>query len=530
MTEFEGRREQVLTKVLRWATPVVALVLIGLTYFLGIRTERTGFVREVLDPGLKRIAQPVLNAFRGGPPKVTAFWIEVDSTGLDTLQRTLTRSAQAGWISAEAAPLVPAKVQVDGLVRNALVQLKPGPLDGVVPKQWPLQVRLPRGDTIRGMSTFDLLPVLDGAPLRTWLVQRALAEVGAPTFRDAFVEVWLNDRELALYTLHGSLDSTQLAAWGHTGAPVLWFDDELLMSAREDMEDRLFASELPSQGDWMGAPVITYRTGTTESAGTARAIAQLEQLRAGKLWASEVFATRALARCFALCDLLGAQDATGWWNLRFVADSTGRLVAVPQQAVAGTPITAIGALLSPAPIRFPAQGAGFRDHLFGDRTFFQDYIAYLDTFSTAGWMDTLFAHMAADLDVQEKIVAGEFPQAKLDRTVFEHDRTVIRQTLRPKELVLAYLDERAGVERLAVANVHALPVEVSALVAGNDTIRLPKPILLFPREREKPLSYSILNVDVPTGAPRPLHLLVNVFGLPEQRAALVRTWSSFPAN
>ena len=46
--------------LISWATPFLALVLIGLVYFLGVRTERTGFVREVLDPGLKRITNPVL--------------------------------------------------------------------------------------------------------------------------------------------------------------------------------------------------------------------------------------------------------------------------------------------------------------------------------------------------------------------------------------------------------------------------------------------------------------------------------------
>ncbi|MBK9534558.1 MAG: hypothetical protein IPO10_05170 [Flavobacteriales bacterium] len=38
-----------LYRLISWATPFLALVLIGLVYFLGVRTERTGFVREVLD-------------------------------------------------------------------------------------------------------------------------------------------------------------------------------------------------------------------------------------------------------------------------------------------------------------------------------------------------------------------------------------------------------------------------------------------------------------------------------------------------
>lgn len=54
-----------LQRLLRPFLPLVILAGLGLIYYLGVFSERTGFVREVLDPGLKRITLPVLNAFRG---------------------------------------------------------------------------------------------------------------------------------------------------------------------------------------------------------------------------------------------------------------------------------------------------------------------------------------------------------------------------------------------------------------------------------------------------------------------------------
>ena len=36
------------------------LVLIGLVFYLGARSERSGFVQEVLDPGFRRLSDPVL--------------------------------------------------------------------------------------------------------------------------------------------------------------------------------------------------------------------------------------------------------------------------------------------------------------------------------------------------------------------------------------------------------------------------------------------------------------------------------------
>ena len=71
-------------------------------HLLPVFSERTGFVREVLDLGLKRITLPVLNAFRGGdagglvgtadpatrhgqpwPPSATVHWRPVRDEGKD---------------------------------------------------------------------------------------------------------------------------------------------------------------------------------------------------------------------------------------------------------------------------------------------------------------------------------------------------------------------------------------------------------------------------------------------------------------
>ena len=55
---------------------IAAIVLIGLVYFLGIRSERTGFVRDVIDPGFRKLSDPVLNVFRGKPPPVADITVQ----------------------------------------------------------------------------------------------------------------------------------------------------------------------------------------------------------------------------------------------------------------------------------------------------------------------------------------------------------------------------------------------------------------------------------------------------------------------
>ena len=64
---------------------LAALVLIGLIYALGVRSERTGFVRDVIDPGFRKLSDPVLNAFRGKPPPVAQLSLELDGAAWDSL-------------------------------------------------------------------------------------------------------------------------------------------------------------------------------------------------------------------------------------------------------------------------------------------------------------------------------------------------------------------------------------------------------------------------------------------------------------
>ena len=182
-------------------------------------------------------------------------------------------------------------------------------------------------------------------------------------------------------------------------------------------------------------------------------------------------------------------------------------------------------------MRSPAVGSGFRDRLFGDRSFFRAYVACLDSFSTAGWLEATLRSLSKEYAVQERIVISEYPQFRPDASVFAHNREVITRTLRPPDLVLAYAqaDDRSERE-IAVTNVHALPVELTAFIAAGDTTSIVPPVLLWPREPDKPLTYTPTRIALPRLFHGDISLVVNVLGMDEPRRVHVRSWSSFTAN
>src|SRR5690606_29242628 len=132
----------------------------------------------------------------------------------------------------------------------------------------------------------------------------------SPTYGHAMVELQLNREDQGLYTLEGRTDSVLIAQWGRGPGPVLRFDDALLAGTRAAMENRIFGSMPPPQGDWLAAPIIT--AGPSIDPEDNEVIARmegtmerLEGFRSGKERPSEILHIPTIARLYAMADLLG---------------------------------------------------------------------------------------------------------------------------------------------------------------------------------------------------------------------------------
>ncbi|MEZ4759077.1 MAG: hypothetical protein R2810_04735 [Flavobacteriales bacterium] len=186
-----------------------------------------------------------------------------------------------------------------------------------------------------------------------------------------------------MHALEQHFDESLLDSLGLGPGPVVKFDDEARIGALRQLNERPFDSDPPTTADWQAAVVDAFHTKDVLAdpvlkARFQRAVLQLEDFRAGRARTCEVFACDELAHLFALCDLLGAQHATDWRNLRFVPGSDGRLRPIGFDANAGEPIPAIRALREMGPVDFGGARWGFFDRLFDDSTFFRSYVAWLD--------------------------------------------------------------------------------------------------------------------------------------------------------
>jgi len=521
----------------RIATPLVkvaAIVLIGLVYFLGISSERTGFVRDVIDPGFRKLSDPVLNAFRDKPPPVASIALELDSASYDSLLVLQKLALQQGRVQHDGNTLFAATVRSGDRSVPMVVGLREGLVLPVRSKHWPLHIRTLPGDTVLGMQTFDLVPVLDDTPLWSFLLHAVLREQGNVTFGQALAEVQMNGKGIGLYMLQGRPDDTAIARWAHGSGPVLRFDDDMLRDAREAMSARAFPSTPPPQGDWMAAPLLLHSSGGARNSRRAqKAVRRMEAFRSGDLSASFVFDVPHTARLLAMCDLLGTQEAMDWWNVRFLVDSiTEQFIPIPLHITRHAPIANIQAEGSSEASAIRTSGGELAARLLADTTLYAQYIAYLDTFSESGWWEATKERTKLVWEPARKAVNAEYPRIDLDMTIITHDRTVILQSLEPTNLVLAYMrDAEKQPDGIALANVHSLPVEVVAVVMNDgDTIPLPAGLQLIPRKKDRPLHYIVLPLAVLHERGTPKAVLVRLAPSLPIRSVPIRSWSTFGAN
>jgi hypothetical protein len=521
-----------LRRMIRVSNTVVALVLIALVFYLGVRSERTGFVREVLDPGLKRISRPVLNAFRGRPPEVPQLLIALDPEEQDSLNALQRSALEAGWVGSELLAHFAVTATCNEVEVPAVIGLKEGPAGEEA--GWTYQLRLLPGDTVLGMRTFDLEPVRGPEAVHAALLPLLWEQLGLPMPGVALVELTLGEGFEGLFMAREGLDGLWCAQQGLGSGPILRLDDGLAIQAELDIADVPEPRPALSPPDWSAAPIMVSDPGRLSTDAvfakrTAAAVKALEDLRAGRRPASDVFEVTSTAKAMAMADLIGAQEALYWTTVRMVQDSlSGKLKLIPTTGHALEPTPALLATRSgtadPAP-------STFTDRLLEDPVMLKAYVACLDSLSTETAVTDRWTASEAAAGRLERIVMAEYPSAKADRSTLERNRVLIQRSLYPRQAVLAYVRSvQTTAHSIAVANVHSLPVQVLALVAGQDTIALERPVLLPPREPGRPLRYVRTEFAMGRSDERALHLLVTIPGLAQPRSAKVRMWSVLDAE
>jgi hypothetical protein len=508
-----------LRRMLRWllqrSAPLLALLLLLLVYFMGIRTERSGFVEQVLDPGLKRITRPVLNAFRGGVPQVDQAELILSDSAWNQLG---TRMAQRNDAPADSSLDT---LAIAGMLRwnndTFRVAVRPAlVLSGLPVNTAAFIVDGLNGPLPAGTLSYHVEPAPPGQVLYPWLFARALHCAGLPHFPVQLAELSAQGEDRGLHLWHALQpvfnDSTAVMPWGGYDA-TLW--DRAQVSG-----PRNGAAQVPlPQERWAVAPL---RIEGAIGAGAAqrqlaRGLRTLQDPQANSTALLDAERTGAL---LALSELFGAQEELRWQQMHFFLDPTSNklLPFLPGRA-AGAPISTL------VPLTPPDQQDEWLERVLADTAVRAAYHGWLERIADGGWSDGLWAQLQPKAAELGNYLRTDPDLAAFDSTILVHDRRLIQRILTPPDPAVAFL--RPGGSRVRVASLHPLPLDITALVSNTDTMPL-RPLRALPGHTPAaPLTY--LDLLLPDELTAPRLVLMRVPGTTRLLSAPIKESSSLNA-
>jgi hypothetical protein len=401
--------------------------------------------------------------------------LDVKHTDFQKIAYQRELAMRRGVLIASADDYVPGKIRHGERTIRVKLRLKGDWADHVTGDKWSFRVKVRRDDTLFGMKVFSLHHPQTRRFVNEWVFHQALAREDLLGLRYEFVEVTVNGKDLGVYALEEHFDKRLVEHRRRREGPILKFDESLHWDdiVRTGRRGPYSATGLR---DFRAATVDGFRSGSLREDpqqwdAFLMGASLLEGFRAGDLSTSQVFDTSRLGTFFALVDLLGAEHAASWINLRFYYDPiASRLEPVGFDANAGAPLrTVLGSAEA-----LDAGAPDFAALAFADPVLVREYVAALERMADPAYLDALFAAIEPELERNLRILHKEFPWVRFAADVLRENQRTIRSVLAPGRQLHAYLD-RSGPGRvdLELANLAPLPVEIVRLISG-DAVWLPQ--------------------------------------------------------
>ena len=163
-----------------------------------------------------------------------------------------------------------------------------------------------------------------------------------------------------------------------------------------------------------------------------------------------------LATFFSLNDLLGAQHANRWHNLRFYYNPiSSKLEPIGFDKGRGFNIvTLIG-----TEIREEYDSKFRKNRFFSDLTFTKKYISKLNKISQPKYLDSLLEFLSTNLEKNLSIIYKDYWYFNYTTKYFKENQTFISRMLNPENPLVVTL-KNDSLNFLELINRHYLPIEL----------------------------------------------------------------------
>ncbi|MEM1319483.1 MAG: CotH kinase family protein [Bacteroidota bacterium] len=415
----------------------------------------------------------------------------------EAMQQLRNKEAQArrrGMLVSEEEDWVKGAIvqpQSDSMTKVAL-RLKGDWLDHLKKDKWSFRVKCRNGQSWNRLRVFSLHTPAARNYLLEWVLHQFFLKEDILTTRYDFVTLALNQKPLGVYALEEHFDKALLEFRHRREGPIFRFSEEGFWEAMDRQMKQLEGIDHDIQQSVRlveTAEIVPFQENKTlqiEVLAQQYELAQtlLDQYRRGLKALDEIFDLDAMARYYAISDVMGAQHGLSWHNQRFYYNPiTGRIEPIAYDGFGGEPVRRHSIRGQGA---FNLRKLGSRnldDKFFMDQGFVEQYMAYLYRFSSRAYLDAFMAEIQEGLALREVLLQQEFADYRFDVEKLMHNAQRANLLVLPynNRSLRTYQVTNNGLDQaLQIANTHSLPVEVIGYGTRADKISdtLHQPLLL----------------------------------------------------
>lgn len=387
-------------------------------------------------------------------------------------------SADDDWVKGEIEGKDKSKTNVE-------LRLKGDWLDHLRTNKWSYRIKVSGEESWNRMKTFSIQQPGARNFLDEWLFHKLLEKADVLTPRYEFVQVVQNGVNKGIYAYEEHFEKQLVEYKKRREGPIVKFREDLLwLNVRRELEmytaDEGLYNRQFTNPEKAGKIAPFKESKTSKSATLAQQFDQaqklMQQYRYGEKTADEIFDIDAMAKYFAICDIMAAYHGIAWHNQRFYYNPvTSKLEPIGFDGFSsGHEMTWMGR-------KFMGQGIyneKFKDNsilniIFKNEQFMEKYTMYLYTYSSREFFEGFMEEMEDEILIREAMLMQEYPKAKFKFEKFHAITRNIRAVIEPynEHTVQAHTENETTSEKtLKVTNFHALPLKVIGFGASAQMI------------------------------------------------------------
>ena len=373
------------------------------------------------------------------------------------------------------------------------LRLKGDWLDHLRGSKWSFRIRAKTDYAWNRLVTFSVQNPATRSYLDEWLFHQFLEKADILSPRYDFIELYLNEKSLGVYAYEEHFDK-QLAEYKkRREGPIIKLTEDLVWQGHlRQVHELGEKNHLTGREDaaYDAAEIRPFKEGRTQENPTLAKNFQaaqtlLHQLKFKQKAPAELIDIDRFAQYFAIADILEAYHGIGWHNVRFYYNPiTSKLEPIGYDGFGEQPTPYHGGPFVGYKINFERHLHDYYKYLFTDKDFFRKYIAYLDAYSKADFLQKTMANYQPQIAERAQFIQQEFKKYSYDSLKVESRGKKLQALIRPYgeyDIKVRTEKGKAGQLNLMVANHHTLPIEVVGFGKNEKELRdkLANPVFIY---------------------------------------------------